>query len=414
MSNTLRDRLRHAFNVFINGDEQSTMVGPSVSSSSSYRNTLSYSNERSIVAAIYNRIAIDGSLIEIQHIRKDDNDRFVETIDSGLQRCLTISANIDQPATAFRQDMLLTMMEHGHIAIVAVETSINPNLSGGYDVTNMRVGRVVQWFPQHVKVRLYDERTGERKDVILHKNTVAIVENPLYTVMNEPNSTLQRLVRKLNYLDAIDKQTSSGKLDIIIQLPYVVKSDARKVQAEERRNNLELQLNNSKYGVAYTDATEKVTQLNRPAENNLLKQIEMLVDMLYGELGITKEIMNGTADEKTMINYYNRTIDPMLRAIQESLRRTFLTKTAMTQHQDIAYFRDPFRLIEISAVAEIADKMTRNEILTSNEVRGIVGFKPVKDPSADELRNKNLPAVDTGESQDTKPVKPEGDNQNES
>jgi hypothetical protein len=328
------------------------------------------------------------------HVRVDENQQYLEPIDSGLSRCLTIEANIDQAARAFRQDLVLTLFEQGVLAAVPVETSINPDLSTGYDIKTMRVGTIVAWHPQHVRVRLYDDRTGERKEVVVDKKTVAVVENPFYSVMNEPNSTLQRLTRKLSYLDAIDKQSSSGKLDIIIQLPYVIKSEARREQAELRRKMIEDQLSGSQYGIAYTDGTEKITQLNRAAENNLLKQVQFLTDQLYSELGITKEVMDGTADPQTMLNYYNRTVEPVLAAISEAMTRAFLSKTAITQGQTLMYIRDPFKLVEVSSIADIADKFTRNEILSSNEVRGLIGFKPSSDPAADELRNKNIPEAE--------------------
>jgi hypothetical protein len=309
---------------------------------------------------------------------------------------LTVEANIDQPASAFRQDIALSLFHKGVAAIVPVDTTLDPNQSGGYDVKTMRVGEVVQWYPKHVRVSLYNEAKGQRQEIILQKSFVAIVENPLYSVMNEPNSTLQRLIRKLNLLDVVDDQASSGKLDLIIQLPYVIKSEARRNQAEQRRRDIEFQLKGSQYGIAYTDGTEKITQLNRPVENNLLEQIKMLKDQLYGELGLTPEVMNGTADEKTMLNYQNRTIEPILRAITEAMKRTFLTKTARTQMQSIDYFREPFKLVPMSALAEMADKFTRNEIVTSNEMRQFIGMKPSADPKADQLVNSNMPQSDTG------------------
>ena len=312
-------------------------------------------------------------------------------MDSGLNNCLTIEANIDQPARAFRQDIAMTMFDRGVAVIVPVDTSINPEQTGGYDILTLRVGEVVNWYPQHVRVSVYNEATAKREEITLHKSTVAIVENPLYAVMNEPNSTLQRLLLKLNLLDAIDEQSASGKLDLIIQLPYVIKSEARRQQAEQRRTDIEFQLKGSQYGIAYTDATEKITQLNRPAENNLMSQVEYLTEMLYGQLGLTEEVMNGTADEKAMLNYWNRTVEPVLTAMVESMRRSFLTKTARTQRQQIQFFRDPFRLVPIENIAEIADKFTRNEIMTSNEMRQVVGMAPHSDPKADKLLNSNMP-----------------------
>lgn len=387
---SLGDRLKHAWNVFTSREQLQTYTG-SVTSMRPDRVSTRSGGERTILAAIYNRIAIDVAAIELLHVRTDKNKRYLEEIDSGLNQCLTVEANIDQAARAFKQDIVLSLFETGHIAIVPVETTINPETSGGYDIKTMRVGKVVGWFPDKVRVRLYDDRNGETKEVVVSKRIVAIVENPLYTVMNEPNSTLQRIIRKLNYLDAIDKQSSSGKLDMVIQLPYVIKSETRAEQAERRRKDLEVQLQGSQYGIAYIDGSEKITQLNRPAENNLLNQIEYLMEMLYAELGITKEVMAGTADEATMLNYYNRTIEPLLAAVAESMRRSFLTKTARTQGQTIMYFRDQFKLVGVGTIAEMADKMTRNEILTANEVRAIMGFKPATDPGADELRNKNIP-----------------------
>ena len=337
-----------------------------------------------------NKISIDCAAINIEHVRLDDNNRFVEVMNTGLNKCLTLEANIDQTGRAFIQDAVMSLMDEGCIAIVPVETTLNPNISGGFDITNMRVGKVLEWYPDKVSIRVYNEKTGQKQDIVMPKNTVSIVENPLYAVMNEPNSTMQRLIRKLNILDAIDEQSGSGKLDLIIQLPYLVRSQQRKQQAEERRKAIEDQLSNSKYGVAYTDGTEHVTQLNRSVENNLMSQIEYLTSMLYSQLGITQSVMDGTADDKTMLNYYNRTIEPILAAIVDEMKRKFLTKTARSQKQSIVFFRDPFRLVPVADLAEIADKMTRNEIMSSNEIRQIVGMKPSDDPKADELRNKNL------------------------
>jgi len=421
MALTIRDRIKHAFNVFTGRDDPAYYdYGQSNATGRSSRASNRFSSERTIVASIYNRISVDVASINLIHARVDENDRFVEEIDSGLNSCLNVEANIDQAARAFKQDLALTLFEQGTLAIVPVDTSINPSLSAGYDIKTMRVGAIVGWYPQHVRVRVYDERNGEKQELVLSKAQVAIVENPFYLVMNEPNSTLQRLIRKLSYLDAIDKQSSSGKLDIIIQLPYVIKSQARAEQAEKRRKDIEVQLEGSQYGIAYTDGTEKITQLNRPAENNLLKQVQYLTEQLYAELGITKEVMDGTADEKTMLNYYNRTVEPVLAALSEAMARTFLTKTARTQKQTIMYFRDPFKLVPISDIAEIADKFTRNEIMSSNEVRGLIGMRPSSDPAADELRNKNIPEpvpptepVQPVPTQDTETATiPEGDSQN--
>lgn len=385
----LKNRLQHAWNAFANKDPTyrsgygGYLYRPD-------RPRFSRGNERSIVTAVLNKISMDCAAINVEHVRLDDNNRFVEVLNTGLNKCLTLEANLDQTGRAFIQDVVMSLMDEGCIAIVPVETTINPNISGGFDITNMRVGKVLEWYPDRVGIRVYNEKTGQKQDIIMPKNAVSIVENPLYAVMNEPNSTMQRLIRKLNILDAIDEQSGSGKLDLIIQLPYLVRSNQRKQQAEERRKAIEDQLSNSKYGVAYTDGTEHVTQLNRSVENNLMSQIEYLTSMLYSQLGITQSVMDGTADDKTMLNYYNRTIEPILSAIVDEMKRKFLTKTARSQKQSIVFFRDPFRLVPVADLAEIADKMTRNEIMSSNEIRQIVGMKPSDDPKADELRNKNL------------------------
>ena len=341
-------------------------------------------------------MSIDVSTVDIKHVRTDKEGRYLEDIDSGLNNCLTLEANIDQAARQFRIDLMMTLCDRGVIALVPVDTSISPRESGGYDILTLRVGEIVAWYPYHVRVSVFNEARGVREEVTLEKKFVAIIENPLYTVMNEPNSTLQRLIRKLNLLDGSDEQVASGKLDLIIQLPYVIKSEARRQQAEQRRKDIEVQLKGSQYGIAYTDGTEKITQLNRPAENNLLVQIEYLTELLYSQLGLTKEVMLGTADEKAMINYFNRTIEPFLTAIVEAMRRSFLTKTARSQKQTVMFFRDPFRLMPLSEIAEVADKFTRNEILTSNEVRQGMGYPPSKDPKADQLVNANMPVSDTG------------------
>lgn len=385
------DRLIHAWNAFLNKDPTPRYnYSEHISSYNPFRMRLTRGNERSIVVSVYNRIALDVASIDIMHVKLDDNGRFVEEMDTSLNECLTLSANMDQTAKAFIQDAVMSMMDEGCIAIVPVDTTINPNISGSYDINSLRVGQILEWRPQHVKVRIYNDKTGQKEDLLLPKSMVAIIENPLYAVINEPNSTMQRLIRKLNLLDVIDEQSGSGKLDLIIQLPYVIKSEARKQQAENRRKEIEMQLTGSKYGIAYTDGTEKITQLNRPVENNLMKQIEYLTSMLYGQLGITQTILDGTADDKTMLNYYNRTIEPIVSAIVDEMKRKFLTKTARTRKQDIVYFRDPFKLVPVNDLAEIADKLTRNEIATSNEIRQIMGWKPSEDPDADELRNKNL------------------------
>jgi hypothetical protein len=348
-------------------------------------------NERSMLSSILTRLTIDVAGIDIKHVRVDGNGRYLEDIDSGINTCLTVEANIDQAARQFRQDIAMTLFDKGVCAIVPVDTTINPRLSGSFDIQSMRVGEILAWYPKHIQVRVYNEALGRRVDIILEKKFVAIVENPLYSVMNEPNSTLQRLTRKLTLLDTVDEASSSGKLDLIVQLPYVIKTEARRQQAETRRSDIEFQLKGSKYGIAYTDGTEKITQLNRPVENNLLNQIEYLTKQLYSQLGLTEEVMNGTADEKTMLNYLNRTVEPVLDAIVEAMRRTFLTKTGRTQGQTIAYFRNVFKLVPIGSIADMADKFARNEILSSNEFRQILGFKPDKNPKSDQLVNSNMP-----------------------
>ena len=347
-------------------------------------------NERSIATSVYNRIALDASSIMIQHVRLDENSRFSSVINSGLNNCLNLDANLDQTGRAFLQDVVMSMLDEGCVALVPVITDVNPDDTSSYEILSMRTGRIIDWRPAHVKVRAYNELTGRKEDLILPKSTVAIVENPLYAVINEPNSTMQRLIRKLSLLDVTDEQTASGKLDLIIQLPYVIKTPARQQQAEDRRKAIEMQLASSKYGIAYTDGTERITQLNRPAENNLMKQIEYLTNLLYSQLGITQTIMDGTADDKTMLNYYSRTIEPIVSAIVDELKRKFLTKTARSQGQSIMFFRDPFKLVPVNDLAELADKFTRNEIMTSNEIRQIVGMKPSDDPKADELKNSNI------------------------
>jgi putative sterol carrier protein len=352
-------------------------------------------NDRSIISSIYTRLSIDVASIDMRHVRLDDEKRYIEDVNSGLNNCLTVEANIDQAARAFRQDIAMTLFDNGVAALVPVDTSINPEQTGGFDILTLRVGIIVTWYPEHVRVSLYNEKTANREEIIINKSACAIIENPLYAVMNEPNSTLQRLLHKLNLLDAIDEQSASGKLDLIIQLPYVIKSETRRQQAEQRRADIEFQLKGSQYGIAYTDGTEKITQLNRPAENNMMAQIEYLTEMLYGQLGLTEEVMNGTADEKAMLNYWNRTIEPVLTSIVEGMRRSFLTKTARTQKQSVLFFRDPFRLVPIENIAEIADKFTRNEIMTSNEMRQVVGLSPHTDPKADRLVNSNMPQADS-------------------
>lgn len=347
-------------------------------------------NERSITTSVLNRIALDVSAIDIYHVKLDKNGRFLSQIQSGLNNCLTLSANEDQTGRAFKQDAVMSLLDEGCVALVPVDTTISPEETDSYEIETMRVGKILQWRPKHIQVRLYNEATGKKEDIWRPKRSVAIIENPLYAVMNEPNSTMQRLIRKLALLDVTDEQTASGKLDLIIQLPYVIKSDTRRQQAENRRKDIEMQLAGSKYGIAYTDGTEKITQLNRSLENNLMKQVEYLTNQLYAQLGITQTILDGTADEKTMLNYYNRTIEPIVSAIVDEMKRKFLTKTARTQRQSIQFFRDPFKLVPVNDIAEIADKFTRNEIMTSNEIRQIVGMKPSDDPKADELRNSNI------------------------
>lgn len=389
-------RLKHAWNAFTNQgpfpDQEAGSYGASYGPRPD-RTRLRYSNERSIISSIYTRLSIDVAQNVIRHVRLDDEKRYIEDIDSGLNNCLTLEANIDQGARALRQDIAMTLFDKGVLAVVPVDTTLDPSATGAFDIKTLRVGEIVGWFPRHVRVSLYNDELGRRDEIVLEKKFVAIIENPLYSVMNEQNSTLQRLITKLNLLDVVDNQSSSGKLDIIIQLPYVIKSEARRQQAEQRRTDIEFQLKGSQYGIAYTDGTEKITQLNRPAENNLLKQVEFLVEMLYGQLGLTAEVMNGNADEKTMLNYMNRTIVPILDAIVEGMERTFLTKTARSQNQSIMYFHDPFKLVPIASIADIADKFARNEILTSNEIRGIIGFKPAKDKNADKLINSNMPPL---------------------
>lgn len=354
-----------------------------------------YFNERTIVSAIYNRIGIDVAAVSFRHVKFDDSDRYLEDMDSRLNECLTLEPNLDQSPRAFRQDIAMTLFDKGVAALVPVDTSVSPETNETVDIYTLRVGEIVAWYPKHVRVNLYNEKKGKREEITLEKRYVAIVENPLYSVMNENSSTLQRLIRKLTLLDAVDEQSSSGKLDLIIQLPYVVKSEARKQQAEQRRKDIEFQLKGSQYGIAYTDGTEKITQLNRPAENNLLKQIEYLTNMLYGQLGITEEVMNGTAGEEAMLNYFNRTIEPIVDAIVEAMQRSFLGPVKTKQKERIYYFHDPFKLVPLSQIAEIADKFTRNEIVAANEIRSVIGMKPAKDPKADELRNSNMPRSDT-------------------
>ena len=393
-------RLKHAWNAFTGNRDPTTRywdIGPSYGIRPD-RPRFTGGRERSMVTALFNRMAMDGAAISIQHVQLDKNGRFESVIKSGLNECLTLSANIDQTGRAFKQDIIMSMLDEGNIAIVPVDTTRDPNDTDSYDIESMRVGKIIEWYPAHVKVRVYNERTGKKEDLIMSKRTVAIVENPFFAVINEPNSTMQRLIRKLALLDAIDEQSGSGKLDLIIQLPYVVKTEARKKQAEDRRADIERQLSGSKYGIAYTDGTERITQLNRPVENNLMKQIEYLTNMLYGQLGITPSVMDGTADEATMLNYYTRNTEPILAAIVDAMKRTFLTKTARTQNKSIEFYQDRFKLVPADKLAESANAYTRNGILTPNEFRHIMGFKPSDDPKADQLVNSNV-----AQSEDNKP-----------
>jgi len=407
MGMSFGSRLKHAWNAFTGTDYTTYQdVGPGYSSRPD-RIRLTRGNERSIITSVYNRIALDVAALNVQHIRLDENGRFLSVIQDGLNTCLTVEANIDQTARAFIQDIVVSMLDEGCVAIVPVDTTYDPSVTGSYDIQTMRVGKILDWYPQHVRGRLYNERTGTKENILVPKSTVAIIENPLYAVVNEPNSTMQRLIRKLNLLDVIDEQSGSGKLDLIIQLPYVIKTEARRQQAENRRKDIEAQLSGTKYGIAYADGTERITQLNRSVNNNLMSQIEYLTSMLYSQLGITQSILDGTADEKTMLNYNNRTIEPIISAIVDEMKRKFLTKTARSQSQSISFFRDPFKLVPVNDIAEIADKFTRNEIMTSNEIRQVIGMKPSDDPRADELRNKNLSAPIESEPEINPPVEDE-------
>lgn len=391
MELSVGSRFKNAWNAFRN--REPTKVFQDIGYGYSYRPDrfrLTRGNERSIVTSVYNRIALDVAAIDIQHVQLDAEGQFCDVVQSGLNNCLSTEANLDQTGRAFIQDAVMSMMDEGCIAIVPVDTDDDPDDTTGYQILSMRVGRIRDWYPKHVRVELYNEEKGRKQDIVVPKSTVAIVENPLYAVINEPNSTMQRLIRKLNLLDAVDEQSSSGKLDLIIQLPYVIKTEARRKQAEKRRKDIEQQLAGSKYGIAYTDGTERITQLNRSLENNLMKQIEYLTSMLYSQLGITQSILDGTADDKTMLNYYNRTIEPIIAAIVDEMKRKFLSKTARSQNKSIKFFRDPFKLVPVADLAEISDKFTRNEIATSNEMRQVIGWKPSDDPKADELRNSNL------------------------
>jgi hypothetical protein len=390
------DVLKHAWNAFTNQDNKMRFYGGPSSARRPDRVVYQFSNERSIISSIFTRLSIDVASIDMRHVRTDDQGRYLNDIDSGLNNCLTVEANMDQAARHFRQDIAMTLFDKGVAALVPVDTTLNPRVSGGYDIVTLRVGEVVEWYTNHVRLSVYNDKTGNRELITLPKSIVSIIENPLYSVMNEPSSTLQRLLRKLALLDTLDENTASKKLDLLIQLPYTIKSETKRQQALQRTQDVEFQLKNSEYGIGYIDATDKVIQLNRPVENNLLPQIEVLIEMLYGQLGVTKEVMNGTADEKTMLNYWNRSVEPVLDAIAGEIKRKFLTKTARTQRQSIMYFRDPFKLVPVGEIAEIADKFTRNEIATSNEMRQVVGWKPHDDPKADQLINSNMPVGDTG------------------
>lgn len=397
-------RLKHAYNAFLNRTQvdsvspysgaHNTELGTGYASSP-LRARFGFSGERSIISSIYLRMAIDCASVDIRHVKLDDQNRYVDDVKSGLHNCLNVEANIDQTGRAFLQDVYMSLFEGGHIAILPVDMSTAPSNGGLFDILSWRVGVVVQWYPRHVRVEAYNDKTGRREQVTVEKRFVALVENPLYVVMNEPNSTLQRLVRKLALLDSVDEQSASGKLDMFIQLPYPIRSEGRRQDAAQRRRDIEFQLKDSQYGIAYIDATEKVTQLNRPAENNLLKQVEYLLDLLYSQLGLTPAVMNGTAQESEMLNYFNRTVEPVISSVSDELRRKFLTKTARTQGHDIVFFRDPFKLVPMKDLAELADKFTRNEIVSSNEFRGFIGMRPAKDPKADMLINSNLTVPQT-------------------
>ncbi len=415
MSLRIGDRLKHAWNA-LRGADQNTGSYQNYGSSYGWNPSipmLTYGKERTILASILNRIAIDVAAVDIKHVRVGQNGRYEETIKSGLNECLTVSANIDQSGRAFIMDVVLSLFDEGCIAIVPVETTLDPSVSGSYEINSLRTGKILEWFPQHVRVEVYDDRDGKKKQVVLPKKIVAIVENPLYQVMNGPNSTLQRLIHKMDLLDFIDNKIGSGKLDLIVQLPYVIKNDMRRKEAEVRRKGIEDQLVDSKYGVAYIDAAEKITQLNRPAENNMLSQIEYLTSMLYSQLGLTEEVFNGTADEQAMLNYYSRTIEPILNAIAEAMKRTFLTKTARTQGQSIMFFRDPFKLAPLQSVTEMADTMIRNQILSANEVRALIGFKPDPNPQSDQLVNPNMPQEKSEDSEEESPEDEPGDGKEE-
>lgn len=415
MELNLTSRFKHAWNAFTNNRDP-TRTYRYIGSGYGYRPDrprFTRGNERSIITALYNRIALDVAAIDIQHVQLDEDGRFTSIIKSGLNNCLTLEANVDQTGRAFIQDVVMSMLDEGCVAIVPVDTDIDPTDTEAFDVLSMRTGKILEWFPRHVRVQVYNDRTGNKEDIVLPKTKVAIIENPLYAVCNEPNSTMQRLIRKLNLLDSIDEQSGAGKLDLIIQLPYVIKSDARRQQAEARRKDIEDQLAGSKYGIAYTDGTERITQLNRPIENNLMKQIEYLTSMLYSQLGMTQSVLDGTADEKTMLNYNTRAIEPIISAIVDGMKRVFLSKTARSQRKSIKFFRDPFKLAPINDLAEIADKFTRNEIMSKNEIRQIIGMKPSKDPKADQLVNSNINQSSQAVAQPTDKVTEESNKEGE-
>lgn len=415
METSIISRLKNGWNAFLNRDPTRN-YRYDLGGGYSYRPDrprLSRGNERSIVTSMINRIALDGASITINHCKLDENGRFLEVIDSTLNRCLTLEANIDQTGRAFIHDAIVSMLDEGCVGLLPVETDVDPDNTEAFKILTLRTVKIVEWFPEHVRVRGYDDRTGNKAETIISKRKIAIIENPLYAVMNEPNSTMQRLIRKLNLLDAIDEQSGSGKLDLIIQLPYVIKSDARRDQAERRRKDIEMQLAGSKYGIAYTDGTERITQLNRSVDNNLLKQVEYLTNMMFSQMGMTQSILDGTADEKTMLNYYSRIVEPIIAAIVDGMKRVFLSKTARSQNQSICYFRDPFKLVPVNEMAEIADKFTRNEIMTSNEIRQVIGLKPSSDPKADKLINSNLNHPEEKQNDPpVKEIKEEGENQN--
>lgn len=413
MELTLTTRFKNAWNVFMNNRDP-TNLRQDLGYSYGYRPDrprFTRGNERSIVTALYNKIALDVAGIQIQHVKLDEDGRFTDVVNSGLNNCLNLEANIDQTGRAFIQDIVMSMFDEGSVAVVPVDTDVDPKYTDGFDILSLRTAKILEWYPRHVRLRIYNDRTGQKEDVVMPKNKVAIMENPLYAVVNEPNSVMQRLIRKLNLLDAIDEQSGSGKLDMIIQLPYTVRTESRRQQAEAKRKDLEQQLAGSKYGIGYIDAAERITQLNRPVENNLMKQIEYLTSMLYSQLGMTQSILDGSADEKTMLNYNTRTIEPIISTIVDEMKRKFLSKTARSQNKSIMFFRNPFKLVPAGELADIADTLTRNEIATSNEMRQVMGWKPAKDPKADQLINSNINQSKNGVA--PQPVKPTEESQKE-